>query len=88
MMGEPRQKVCSANVGKQADADFGHGEYEAFACDAMRRVYRDADTPTHHNAVYECDNRFRIGLDAAIELIFLAPEGELLCMIAGAAEIV
>ena len=88
MMGEPRQEVRSADVGKQADADLGHGEDEAFARDAMRRVDRDADAPAHHDAVDQRDDRLRIGLDAAIELIFLAPEGELLCVVAGAAEIV
>ncbi len=88
MMGEPGQEKRSPDVGEKADADLRHGENEAFARDAMRRVDRDADAPAHHDAVDQRDDGLRIGPDAPVELIFLAPERELLRVVAGAAELV
>ena len=54
----------------------------------MRGVHRETHTPAHHNAVHQGDDRFRIGLDPPIELIFLTPKGQLGVMIARAAEVV
>ena len=54
----------------------------------MRGVHRETNTPAHHDAVHQGDDRFRIGLDPPIELIFLTPKSQLGVMIARAAELV
>ena len=54
----------------------------------MRGVHRKPDAAAHRDAVDQGDDRFGIGLDPPVELIFLAPERQLSVMIAGAAEIV
>ena len=56
--------------------------------DPMRRVHHEPDAAAHRDAVDQDDDRFGIGLDPPVELIFLAPERQLGVMIAGAAEIV
>ena len=83
-----RQKPGRADVGKKADADLRHREDETLAGHRMRGVHRETNAPAHDDAVHQGDDRFRIGLDPPIELIFLAPEGQLGVMIARAAEVV
>ncbi len=54
----------------------------------MRGVHRETNTPAHDDAVHQGDDRFRIGLDPPIELVFLTPKSQLGVMIACAAELV
>ncbi len=54
----------------------------------MGRVHRETHTAAHNDAIHQSDDRFRIGLDPPIKLIFLTPESELGVMIACAAEVV
>ena len=88
MKRKTRQKPGRADVGEKADADLRHREDETLAGDRMRGVHRETDAPAHHDAVHQGDDRFRIGLDPPIELIFLTPKGQLGVMIARAAELV
>ena len=87
-MGKPRQQIARADIGKEPDADLGHGEGEAFPSDQMRAMRRNADAAAHDNAVDQRDIGLGIALDAAVEQIFLAPEGQLRGMIARPALIV
>ena len=61
MTREARQKIRSAHVGEKADADLRHGESEPFSRDAMRGIDRDADAPTHDDAVDQRDDGLGIG---------------------------
>ena len=63
---QPRQEPGRADVGKEADADLGHGEGESVAGNAMRAVHRDADAAAHDDAVDQRDVGFAIALDVAL----------------------
>ncbi len=78
----------AADVGEKTDADLGHGEGETLARDPVRGVDRDADAPAHDDAVDQRDDGFRIGADSLVELVFLAPERQLLIVVAGAPEFI
>ena len=83
-----RQEPRCADIGKKADTDLRHREDKALTRHPMRRVHRKTNTPAHNDAVHERDDRFWIGLDPPIELVFLPPEGQLRVMIARTAELV
>lgn len=53
----PWQKMASANIGKQADAGFRHGEHSALVRYPMAAMHRHADAAAHHNAMDQCDIR-------------------------------
>ena len=80
---QARQKIGRPDVGKKADADFRHGKDEIVAADAMRAMQRNADAAAHDDAVDQRDIGLGIGLDAAVEDIFLRPEPELAGVIGG-----
>ena len=88
MKRQARKNPCGPDIGEEADAHLRHGEDETLAGDHMRGVHRETDAPAHHDAVHQGDDRFRISPDPPIELIFLTPEGQLLVMLARAAEVI
>ena len=84
-MGQPRQKKARPDIGEKADADFRHGEGEMIARDKPGAMRGDADAAAHHNAVDQRDIGLGVSLDAAVQLVFLAPEGQLRGMVASPA---
>src|SRR6266852_1869508 len=85
---QTRQEPGRPNIGKEADADFGHGEPEPVARYAMRAVDRDADAAAHDDAVDQCHIGFTVVFDAGIERIFCAKEIERLLVTPGVSEVI
>ena len=54
---QARQHIGRADIGKEADADLGHGEQGALAGDAMRSMGAEADAAAHDDAVDQRDDR-------------------------------
>ncbi len=64
------------DIREEADADLGHREEVAVARNAVAAMQGDADAAAHDDAVDQRDIGLRIALDAGVEDVFLAPEGE------------
>ena len=61
---QARQEPGRPDVGKEADADLGHGEDEPVAGDAMGAVHRYADAAAHDDAVDQRHVGLAVALDA------------------------
>ena len=70
----PGQEIRSADVGKQADASFRHGEGGALGDDPVRTVHRNADAAAHHDAVDQGDVGLREMVDRRIQAVFIPVE--------------
>src|SRR5271154_440604 len=82
-MGKPWQQPGRPDIGEETDADLRHREYASLARHAMRSVQPVPDSAAHDEPIDQCDIRLRKPLDALVEDIFLAPEGQLRRMVAG-----
>ena len=69
-----RQQPGAADIGKEAEADFGHRQLGLVGDDAMAGVRRQPDAAAHHDAVHEGDIGLWEFLDAGVEDVFLAPQ--------------
>src|SRR6476620_3779233 len=69
-----RQQPGTADVGKKAEADFGHCQLRPVSDDAMRAMCRQTDAAAHDDAVHEGDIGFWEFLDPGVEDVFVAPQ--------------
>ena len=69
-----RQPIGSADIGKEADADFRQGDGRTLGDDPVRRVRREADAAAHDQAIHHRDEGLRITRDQHVEIIFRRPE--------------
>ena len=68
--GQPRQIPSAADIGKQADAGFGHGEPGMLGRDPVATRQRDADAAAHRDAVHEGDHRLHIAEQLVVHPVF------------------
>ena len=69
-----RQQPGAADIGKEAEPDFGHREFRLVGHDAVRGMRRQADAAAHHDAVHEGDIGLWEFLDPGVQDVFLAPQ--------------
>ena len=60
---------AAADVRKQADARFGHGELGVLGRHAERRRLADTDPAAHRDPVHEGDHRLGVGEQLVVELV-------------------
>src|SRR5947208_1822556 len=69
-----RQQPGTADIRKEAEADFGHRELRLLGHNTVATVRRQADAAAHHDAIHEGDIRLREFLDAGVEDVLVAPQ--------------
>ena len=72
--GRARQDERAADVGDEADTDFGHGHFRGVGDDADAAVGADPDAAAHHDAVHQRDIRLAEAADLRVEQILVVPE--------------
>ena len=83
LAGQPRQKKGRADIGKEADAHFRHGELKPVSRHPVRAVDGNSHAATHDDAVDQGDIGLAIMLDRSVERILVAPEFQRLRVAAG-----
>ena len=85
---QARQEPGCTNIGKEADADLGHGEREPIARHAMRAMHRNADAAAHDDTVNQRHIRLAIEFDLGVKRILRTKEIERFILPPGAPQVV
>ena len=72
--GQRRQEPAAADIGKQADAAFRHGEQGALGRNAVRAMHRKPDPAAHGHPVDQRHIGLGIVMDAPVQHVFAAEE--------------
>ena len=68
------KEPAAADIGEQTDADFRHGQAAGRRDDADRCALHQAHAAAHDITVGPADQRFRVGVDAVVEAVFVGEE--------------